>query len=270
MTDSVTFSSFELTVGGAFPNDVFLNKAFSPDKENTSFDQELHQIERDIIDERFYWFYSNYGKAMPHRDIVVDTQSLEESENPRTSQQVEPNKQLFAIYDKDSTLFYISNIQKKSLLEEYLKGHTDEEVIIKNVYKNISEFIDEISSLESIKFTGSRDLLNREGDLFQQLRDIFGYGEPEEFSIEAKYRTSMTDVIKREIMRLAGYQGSNKQDIKTLVCIGKNERGFERVFNTNSFINKIPIPLQKDTQLLFPPEEVKNQAIIKLKEMLNV
>lgn len=268
MTDSVTFSSFELTVNGHLPGANFLNSAFFPKKRNITFDQVLHQIECEVIEDRFYWFYSNYGKAMPHRDIVIDLTSGDEQENPRTTQQVEPNNQLFVMYDSESTLLYISNLQKKGFFNDYLTQFTDDEVIIKNVYKTIEEFIDEINSLETIKFTGSRDLFNSDGDLFSPLRDIFGYGEPEEFTIEAKYHTPMKEALKRELLRLNGYQ--NKNDIRTLVCIGKDERGFETVFNTNSFISKISFPLQKDDQLLFPPDMVKAQTVLKLKEMFNV
>ncbi len=268
MTDSVSFSSFELTVGRSLPDTTYLNSAFFPGKMSMNHEEYSHQIIREVIEDRFYWFYSNYGKAMPHRDIVIDIPSGSELQNPRTTQQVEPNSQLFAIYDSSSSLFYISNLQRKGFLKEFLTQFTVEEVVIKNIYKNINDFIDVINTLETIKFTGSRDLFNREGDLFSSLRDIFGYGEPEEFSIEAKYRTPMKDALKREILRLAGYQSSG--DIRTMVCIGKDERGFETVFNTNNFINKISIPLQKDNQHLFPPEEVKAQAVIKLKEMFNV
>jgi hypothetical protein len=268
MTDSVSFSSFELIVNGALPDVTFLNNAFSSNKTSMTHEEFIHQIECEIIEDRFYWFYSNFGKAMPHRDIVIDIPSGTELENPRTTQQVEPNDQLFAIYDSSSSLFYISNLKKKGFLKEFLSQFTDEEVIIKNIYKNINDFIDVIKTLETIKFTGSRDLFNREGDLFSSIRDIFGYGEPEEFSIEAKYRTSMKDALKCEILRLAGYQSAG--DIKTMVCIGKDERGFEAVFNANNFINKISIPRQKDNQLLFPSEDVRTQVIIKLREMANV
>jgi len=268
VVDAVSFSSFELTVGGALPQDSFLQAAFAAEKMHMNHEGYSHQIVRDKVEDRFFWFYSNFGKAMPHRDIVIDLPSGTELENPRTTQQVEPNDQLFAVYDTSSSLFYISNLKKKGFLKEFLSQFTDKEIIIKNIYKDINDFIEVINTLEVIKFTGSRDLFNREGDLFSSLRDIFGYGEPEEFSIEAKYKTSMKEALKTEIRRLAGFQRSG--DIRTMVCIGKDERGFETVFNTNSFINKISVPLQKDNQSLFPPDEVQAQVIMKLKEMFNV
>lgn len=268
MTDSVSFSSFELVVGGKLPGANYLQTAFSPEKMNIVHEEYSHQIVREVIDGRFYWLYSNFGKAMPHRDIVIDIKSGTELANPRTTHQVEPNDQLFAIYDSESSIFYISNLMKKGFLMDFLSKFTNEEVVVKNVYKNISDFLGVIKSLETVKFTGSRDIFSREGDLFSSLKNIFGYGEPEEFSIEAKYRIPMKDALKDGILRLAGLQSAG--DIRTLVCIGKDEREFENVFNTNNFINKISVPLQKDNQLLFPPDEVKTQAITKLRCAYNV
>ncbi len=268
MTDSVSFSSFELTIDSALPETTYLKSAFEPAKMSMMHEDHRHQIVREVMEGRFYWLYSNFGKAMPHRDILIDIPSGAELPNLRTTQQVEPNEQLFAIYDDESKILYISNLKKKGFIKEFFGQFTNKEVIIKNIYKNINEFLDIIKSLEAIKFTGSRDFFNREGDLFTNLRNIFGYGEPEEFSIEAKYRTPIEDRLKREILRLAGFQNSG--DIKTMVCIGKDERGFDTIFNTNNFIQKINIPLQKDDQFLFPPEEVMAQAIKKLKEIFNV
>lgn len=268
MTDSVSFSSFELVVGGKLPDANYLQTAFSPEKMSIVHEEYSHQIVREVIDDRFYWFYSNFGKAMPHRDIVIDIPSGTELANPRTAHQVEPNDQLFAIYDSATSIFYISNLNKKGFLRYFLSKFTDEEVVVKNIYKSISDFLEVIKSLETVKFTGSRDLFNREGDLFSSLKNIFGYGEPEEFSIEAKYRIPMKHGLKQGILRLAGLQSTG--DIRTMVCIGKDERGFENVFDTNKFINKISIPLQKDSQLLFPPDDVKTQTVAKLRDARNV
>jgi len=268
VSDFISFSSLELVVNQTLPNEMFLNSAFSAEKMSMTHEEHSHQIVREVIDGRFYWLYSNFGKAYPHRDIVFDLPSGDTLENPRTIEQIEPNGQLFAVYDSKSSLFYISNLNKKGFIKSFLSEFTDEEIVIKNIYKTIEEFIGQINSLETIKFTGSRDLFNSGGDILSPLRDIFGYGEPEEFSIEAKYNTPMKATLKREILRLAGYQSAG--DIRTMTCIGKDDRGFESVFNTNNFINKINIQLQKDSQLLFNPEEVKAQIVSTLQNASNV
>lgn len=268
MSDYVSFSSFQLLVGSNLPTKDFLESVFESNLINMEYEGAWHRIECEIIEDRFYWFYSNFGKVMPHRNIIIDTSTQQELQNPRTEEQIEPNDQFFAVYDSEASIFYISNLKKKSFITSFLKDFSDQEIFIKNIYKSIDEFLGIIKSLENIKFTGERDLFSRDGDLFTPLKNIFGYGEPEVFSIEAKYCTPMKDTLKREILRLAGYQGSG--DLKTLVCIGKDEQGFETVFNTNNFINKISIQLQKDSQSLFLPEEVKEQVVKKLKEILHV
>lgn len=268
MSDSVVFSSFELIVDGKEPDADFLNAIFSEKDRTQEYEGYHHKIQCDVIESRFYWFYSNFGKALPYRDIVLDIPTGEELENPRTRQQVEPTDQLFAIYDSESSIFYISNINKKVFIQEFLKISEKGNVIIKNIYKDIEHFICDIKTLESIKFTGSRNMFNKDGDLFSSLRDIFGYGEPEEFSIEAKYRIPIKQALKDGIRRLVGYQNSG--DIKTMVCIGKDDRGLESVFNANNFISKISIPLPKDNQQLFPPDAVKEQVVVKLKDIANV
>jgi hypothetical protein len=199
---------------------------------------------------------------MPHSDIVLNVKG-EEEDNPRTVDQVEPNNQVFVIYDTKYTVLYISNSQKKNFMQKYLSGFTDDEVIIKNVYKDIDDFIDNIKSLETIKFTGRRNLLNKDGDLFRPLGDIFGYGGPEEFSIEATYSVRMASSLRRQILRLSGYKAENQ--IKSLSVIGKDEKGFESVFNSNNFIKKISLSIGKDNQHLFPCDDVKDKILQKLR-----
>lgn len=268
MSDSVVFSSSELIISGKKPGSDLLNTIFSEKNRTEEYDGYYHKIQCDVIEDRFYWLYSNFGKALPRRDIVLDIPTGEELENPRTRQQVEPASQLFAIYDSASSIFYISNVNKRAFIQEFLKNSGGGDVIIKNIYKDIESFIGVIKTVEAIKFTGSRDMFNKDGDLFSSLRDIFGYGEPEEFLIEAKYRVPIKEKLKDGIRRLAQYQNSG--DVKTMVCIGKDDKGIENIFNADNFISKISIALSKDDQQLFPSDLVRDQVILKLKEIANV
>ncbi len=269
MADSVSLSSVQLIIDSQLPSKEFLAKAFTDGGMNLEYEGTWHSIECQTIEDRFYWLYSNFGRVMPHRDIVIDTETSEELENPRTVNQVEPNNQFFAIYDFAQSSLYISNLHKKSFLKYYLEQYaSDLEVIIKNSYRTIEQFLDTINSVETIKFTGEKNLFSSGGDLMEPLKNIFGYGEPEDFSIEANYRTPLRDKLRQGILNLAGKQTDGR--LKTLVCIGKDDSGFEAIFNTNSFVSKLSIPAQKDEQDLFLPEEVREQSIIKLKRMLNV
>ncbi len=267
MADIVSFSSFELIAGDEVPDKAYLDNAFAQDSHEVNHGDSSHIINCKVIEDRFYWLYSNFGKTMPHPHIVVDSQLFTKHQNLRTENQFEPTKQLFAIYDIQSTLFYISNLLQKKFIEHFLKDVAGKEVVIKEVYKTVNDFIEAIQSISKIQFTGSRDLINQNSDLHQRVRNVYGYDEPDHFSIEARWERPMSDRLKDTLRGFAQHQKDG--DIKTLVCIGKDDRGLSTVFNTNSFIKKIDIPIQRDEQSLFPPDVVENQIILKLKDIYN-
>ena len=61
------------------------------------------------------------------------------------------------------------------------------------------------------------------------------------------------------------YEKQRSCQLKTLVCIGKNDVGFEKIFNTNSFIDKFTISSDKDEQSLFCETDVKDKILNKLR-----
>ena len=270
--EQLSLSSLELIVDEAIPDETYLKKAFAKVAENKALDESDHLIECDIIGDGFYWFYSSYGKAMPRPDKIIDKAAHTTIDNPRTEDQVEPTHQLFAIYDSVSTLLYISSSAKTtiSILIEHLSSFTEKEVTTKKVWKSKDEFINMVDDLKSIQFTGSRDLFHQKNDIFDRVRrHIFALGEPEEFLIKAKYTERLKKSAIRKLLSLfPAHQETGSK--ATLVCIGRDKAGFEKVFNTGELIHKINISANRDEQGLFPPEDVKQEVITKLKKMRNV
>ena len=133
--ESISFTSLQLIVNSATPSKRLLDEVFKSRSENFTFSQTLHAIEVDIVDERFYWLYSNYGRAYPHRDIVIDIHTGQEQDNPRTVIQVEPTNQFFAVFDNNAQILYVSQKNKKSFISEFInKFDSESEIIIKNIY----------------------------------------------------------------------------------------------------------------------------------------
>ena len=249
MTD-LYFSSHQLIIGnGPTINKEALNKIFKEERVIFEYKKNYHIVETSVVDDRFFWIYSNYGKPLPRTNHIIDTETHEKTDNPRKKEQIEPKEQLFAIYDDVSRVFYISDQRQRSFLEDFLKHKAENDVVIKNQYKNVDEFLDEITSVETISFTGFNDLFSTGGDLMTPLKNIFGYAEPAEFYIKAKYSVKKNDLITNWIKSLFGKKESAK--LKTLVCIGRDDSGMEKIFNTSSFINKIGILTEKDDQSLF-------------------
>jgi len=82
------------------------------------------------------------------------------------------------------------------------------------------------------------------------------------FSIEAEYNVEDKGVIRNILESLTGMK--REDQIESLVCIGRDDHGFESVFNTETFIQKISITQRKTDQGLFDPQAVKGALLLEL------
>ena len=75
-------------------------------------------------------------------------------------------------------------------MKDYLKAKYNKEFDIKKYFIDPKEFVDTISSVESIKFTsGDKDLFN--GAIFDDIGDVYGLGRPINFTLEAKIQNKL-------------------------------------------------------------------------------
>ena len=270
MAETLYFSSLHLIVDGGWPNKKFLNKAFSEEKMQYPQEDFTHKIQRESINSRFYWFYSHYGKAMPRPDFLLDSESGEESKNPRTKTQVEPTGQLFAIYDSDSRMLYISNLNKKTFLENFLFQFAEESVNIKNIFKSRDEFLAIITKLDGISFTSKRNIFNANNDAVTGKSSIFAHLAPEKLriSVDMDYGTRAKKTIEKIVRQL--YEHKNAGELDTLICRGEDEDGIATIFNAESLTSKITISLTRSEEHLFSSEEVKEKIITELTNLSHV
>ncbi len=93
-----------------------------------------------------------YGNPKPHSDILVNTIDQTKEKNARKENQAEMTGQLFFLYDSAAPEFalYLSNANKKSLVEKYLNDRMDGDVTIKNVYIDFEKFIEKIKVIEEV------------------------------------------------------------------------------------------------------------------------
>lgn len=267
MSETVTFSSVQLIINGAAPNRADLEVIFRPRKSSLVYENNtLHNFETEILQNRFFWLYSNFGKAMPHRNVIFDMETHEESENPRTHKQIEPTDQFFSIFDDSTGILYISSLNKKSFFRHFAGRNLSSEAIVevKNVYKSLEDFIASVQEIKSISFTGYRDLLTQGSDLMSSYKNIFGLGEPEDFTLEATYNQKKEN---RVIESLKNFRNKQKRgEIRNLVCIGKDDKNFEAIYNSEKFIERVQAVASRDEQSLLLPKDVKNSVIQQLIE----
>lgn len=263
---NILFSAFQLIIGGNKPAlEIFteLHEEQYKTKDNT------YQITIEKIDNRFLWIYAQYGGSLPYSDDVVDTRTNEIIENPRKMNHIELNQQLFCLYDSVDYNLYFSNAKKKLFLEGYLKEKCKKDITIKRFFKTPQEFIEQIQTIDKVSFTSKKNIFTYESGLFDNIKDIFGLGEPEDFRIDINFdQKSKTEKFKEVFENFL--TKNNNREIHSLVCIGKDDNNVESIFDINNFTQMRTVNCKKDIAGMFESNSVKNQLIEKIKGSCDV
>ena len=261
MTDEINFTVQYLLINDEIPQLTdFQNieKNFQYIKEHPT--NPIYYTVHSELTSTYFWLNINYGACNPRPDNVLNITNLENEKNPRKENMVEQKQQLFVLYEVKNGLLYISNIKQKGFIEELLKEKINKEISLKDIYKNIDEFYKAISKVSKISFTSiKRDLFSKYNNLNQTLVDNYGMEEPEEFYVEAKYGSPLTQKIKNVFTCLKKDEGVNK-----IIIRGLDDQGFEKIFNSGTFVQKVPISLKKNQNGLWNDIKVKNELLKKL------
>lgn len=100
----------------------------------------LYSVEQELIADRFYWMYFQYDNAKLYSDKVIDTEDNSVKENPRPKSQVEPRLQLFACYDLDRHILYVSDYTKKATITDYISEMMQKPAHTKNILRSVERF----------------------------------------------------------------------------------------------------------------------------------
>ena len=241
-----------------------LRPVFSKSQDQYSKDGTYYKIEKENLDDKYYWLYACYGKPRPRPDEVHNIVKKEEEENPRDPNQVEQKEQLFALYDIRSHTLYLSSPKKKSWVEEYLKEKLEKDVAIKRFYKSAEEIRKLIKSVDKVRFVTERNVYSSESTLWECLsstEEALGLGRAEEYTLEANFDSAKpTD-------KFLGLLTKSKNETKSLECIGRDDKDLETVFNADGFTKKVSVKVAEDDQGLYEPTKVKEALIKKVGEL---
>lgn len=263
----MNFISQELRFDDNFPqhNDFLFFQTESDFCHSRSDTSAYHTIHTELTN-NYFWLYSNYGHKNPRPRQVVNTTNGLSHENLRTAEEIEPTGQLFALYNFNNRILYISNAQRKGVISDFLKDKLGvEHLIIKNIFIDREQFINRLNLLDKIRFTSrERNLFSSTNSISGALMDNYGMEEPEKFTIYAEYKIPMTDRLKRTLATLNEHK--NRGDIQSLVIIGRDDQGIEQVFNEEAFTQRVSISISENEEGLYDPEQVKNKLLEKLDE----
>ena len=263
---SLDFSTFYMLVDGDIPSAEDLNPVFATPEDEYFGKDTQYLISKKILDDKYYWLFARYGKSFPYSSTVYNTDNQVEEDNPRRTYQIEPHNQLFALYSINSQILYLSNLKKKSWLEEYLKARLERNVVIRTFYKSADDFIKQIKSVGTVKFGIKKDMFSQKAgvmDIVPHPKDFWGFDMPERFLLETHFsHAKLTDRFIAQFKEMVGRKNNN--ELESLVCIGYNEENIATIYNVDNFIQKVSVDARKNNEGLYDPDTVQQALIGKI------
>ena len=127
---------------------------------------------------------------------------------------------------------------KKKVVKKILEQETDLIFTIKDIMVDIDDFVKELNTVDCFEFTSINDIFSLSSEEAERraLEDLTGTTAPARFSVKAEYRKQDRYSIIKFIKKMGKKFKSNQ--LKGLIIKGKSEEGFERIYNTDTFIQK--------------------------------
>lgn len=222
-------------------------------------------IKKEIRDNKYVSIYIEEGDIMPRPEVVYDTLSKAEKENPRSKNEIERNTQTFILIDIETQRIFLSDFRKRKTIGEWISEKIDQPVIVKNIIDK-SEFLNNINGINTIYLSAVPNLFSSAGILSQELaQDHHNYGVGiKHIGVKIKFEeNSLPDKLKNFVTNL--FQQQENESIQKLEISGRySDDRFERVFNTDGIIDKIELDINPRDDGLFEPQIVFDSLIQKI------
>ena len=217
-------------------------------------------------DDNYIFFVIESGSLEPRDEYVIDKKSKKKRKNPKKETEIELLKQIFAYYDFNTNLLYLSDVRNKRIFEDIIREITRENFIIKGIYEEKETFLKLLRSVEEIKFTSKNNLFSGDSEKRKALIDLVGTNEITDLTLDIKansHRFNPTNLLNKLMKEEKDYA------ISGLLIRGSDESGFEHVYNQQTFIKKITVDAEKNSGK-FDAEDVKINLQRKIKELTDV
>lgn len=265
MIQSITFKTNQFLLKSEEEGFVYKEVLFTDLKSiESSFnyvgDKTLYKIDTEIISNEYFWMSIDYGSPTPHREVLINIETFNEDINPRKENQVELTSQSFFLYSFKNKLLYASNSRHLNLFISVLKSQTNKNFQINKVYINSDEFMSKIKNVKKISFSAFDDLFFSNTKEYNAIIDLTGTSCPKKFTLIANYDNhSITNFLKGLFTK------RKNSSISELMISGFDSDGFEMLYNTDTFSNKIPLRIKKNNEGVYDMEEIKNNLLDKIK-----
>jgi len=191
-------------------------------------------------------YISEYGYINIKNDKMEEKRIMDIKNKVRLVQEkeIELLKQLFVYYDFKTNLLYLSDIRFKKHFEHIIHKITGNNYILKGMYKGKDTFLDIIKTVEEIKFSTQNNLFSTDSKKKTALVDLTGVTDDIDLTLDIKANSHRFRHIKliKELM-----EEEDRYALSGLLIRGKDEKGFECIYNQENFIMKIDISAEKNS-----------------------
>lgn len=252
--ENITFSINQLLVdnGDPFCIEVFDEiKEIDEEKveiqnpnDNTPEAIGVRFVQRNTFENRFVTIHISDGEKFPYSNEVVNLESLEHKPNPRSPNEVELDKHLFALVDCKTGLIFFSNQRNRKDFQTWLSRKTKKIMVIKPLITE-DEFESKLKTISEISLSIVPNPFRgyESNSLEEMLRaDAFGLGAPKAALRFSYKRENVSDNLRRTLRR---FMDQTSKDFHVTI-IGRTSDGFDSVFNMNEITSRISIEIIKD------------------------
>ena len=139
--------------------------------------------------------------------------------------------QLFACYDLDRQLLYVSDYGKKATITDYIGDMLQQSASVKNVLKSVDEFVSVVKQLKSVTFTQRRNLFTTStpNSIFQKQANLYGLDLPDRSKIKLDYGLSPIAMARNVLQNWESKHASG--EFEEVIVVGLDDSGLENSFN---------------------------------------
>lgn len=199
----------------------------------------LYSFTARVEQDRYLLIYCEYD-TKAYRETVYDTEQEIEAENPRKPYQNELRQQFFACYDAQTSTLYLSDFQKKGILQSYLKEQTNMEVMIRERFDSIDGFCKMAKFIKSIRFVQHNSLMNSAGEtLFQRMCGALALDTPDRMTTKVEYNNQPIQLFKSAIDAIK--HRKDNLEVDSIVIVGTDAMGAEVKFSYETLVSNATI-----------------------------
>ena len=138
---------------------------------------------------------------------------------------------------------------------------SDKNIEIKEYYKNIDDFLEELSHVNKISFTCKDDIFSTNSTQRKAYKDLTGNSSPTRFTLTFEYKDQLkpTKFIKSLNIEKENYR------ISSLIVQGYSKNNnIDLLFNTENLRERVTLNLDKTDEGIFKEEDVLNALQTKI------